>query len=222
MKYRGVIFDFNGVLLWDIPWHRAAWARLSRELGTKPFSEKEWESFEGQSTKELLPKLEGKELSEKEKDKEERRKDELYKEVAAEHAGEMSLSPGARELLDLLIDHSIPRAIATSASPDGMQMYIGKLRLIRWFKPEHIVCNDGTFPGKPAPDIYRIAAERIGVPIGECIVIEDALSGITAASSAGAGCVIGLGPQGRHEDMRDTGATKTIESLEEVSLADFE
>lgn len=222
MKYRGVIFDFNGVLLWDIPWHRQAWKRLSRELGAKPFTPEEWQTREGRSTKDLLPELEGKELPKEEIEKEEKRKDELYNEVASEHASDMQLSPGAADLLDALVARNIPRAIATSASPEGMRVYIEKLNLNHWFAPEHIICNDGTFPGKPAPDIYVLAAKRIGVPIESCVVIEDSLSGITAAVRAGAGRVTGLGPEGRHEELLKAGATQAIESLQEIDIDEFE
>ncbi len=49
--------------------------------------------------------------------------------------------------------------------------------------------DDGTFPGKPAPDIYRIAAARLGRTPERCIVVEDSLSGIAAARAAGIGWI---------------------------------
>lgn len=222
MKYHGIIFDFNGVLLWDIPWHRAAWGRLSKELGVQPFTEGEWQVKEGRSTKDLLPELEGRELPKEEIEKEEKRKDELYRDIAEHEIDDAGLSPGAAALLTQLAEKSIPRAIATSANPHDMQFFIDHLNLLQWFDRDHIVVNDGTFPGKPAPDIYRIAAERIGIPIAECIVIEDSLSGITAASRAGAGKVIGLGPEDRHEEMRRAGANTSIESLQEMRLEELD
>ena len=62
----------------------------------------------------------------------------------------------------------------------------------RWFDPRRIVYDDGTFPGKPAPDIYLRAAERIGLSPSRCIVAEDARSGIEAARRAGAGIIVAV------------------------------
>ena len=77
----------------------------------------------------------------------------------------------------------------------------------RWFDPRRIVYDDGTFSGKPAPDIYLRAAERIGLSPSRCIVAEDARSGIEAARRAGAGMIVAVastmdrGPVGRIEGV---------------------
>ena len=221
VKYRGIIFDFNGVLLWDVSWHRQAWERLARSLGRTPFSDAEWKAAEGVPTGELLPRLAGRELAQDELAADEKQKDDLYREVAAEHAGGMRLSPGAEALLASLAARNIPHAIATSSNPRDMQLFVEQLQLRRWFAPEHIVCNDGSFPGKPAPDIYLRAAGAVGVAIGECAVVEDALAGIAGAAAAGAGMVIGLGPAQRHSELRRVGAMRTIETLGEISSEEF-
>ena len=72
----------------------------------------------------------------------------------------------------------------------------------RWFDPRRIVYDDGTFSGKPAPDIYLRAAERIGLSPSRCIVAEDAPVGIEAARRAGMS-VIGVATTFRREDLSD-------------------
>lgn len=55
-----------------------------------------------------------------------------------------------------------------------------------------MVYSDGTIPGKPAPDIFLIAAEKIGLEPKDCIVVEDAIAGIESAKSAGIGKIIAI------------------------------
>jgi beta-phosphoglucomutase-like phosphatase (HAD superfamily) len=64
--------------------------------------------------------------------------------------------------------------------------------LPRWFDIEKIVYSDGKIKGKPAPDIYIIAARNLGLKPEECIVIEDAVSGIEAARAAGIGKIVAI------------------------------
>ena len=52
--------------------------------------------------------------------------------------------------------------------------------------------SDGTIPGKPAPDIFLIAAEKIGLEPKDCIVVEDAVAGINSAKNAGIGKIIAI------------------------------
>jgi HAD superfamily hydrolase (TIGR01509 family) len=221
MKCKGIIFDFNGVLLWDISWHREAWKQLAEKFGKESFTEEEWKHFEGVPTGDLVPKLLGRNVTEDELATDVRKKDALYREIAEAKETGHNLSPGAAPLLDELAKRNIPRAIATSSSPGDMDYFIKTYDLGRWFDPLSVVCTDGSFPGKPAPDIYRIAAERIGVAIGQCIVIEDSLSGVVAAKNAGAGTVIGLGTAARHQELLAAGADSAIQTLGDVRVQDL-
>ena len=62
----------------------------------------------------------------------------------------------------------------------------------RWFNLDKIVYSDGTIPGKPAPDIFRIAADKIELNPADCVVVEDAIAGIKSAQNAGIGRVIAI------------------------------
>ena len=69
---------------------------------------------------------------------------------------------------------------------------INTLDVAKWFDLDKIVYSNGKIPGKPAPDIYQIAAKNIGLTPKECIVIEDAVSGINSAYAAGIGKIIAI------------------------------
>jgi HAD superfamily hydrolase (TIGR01509 family) len=65
-----------------------------------------------------------------------------------------------------------------------VSFYIKNLGLDRWFSEDNMVWDNGAFPGKPAPDIYRLAAAKLGLSPSECLVYEDGTSGILAANRA--------------------------------------
>jgi len=127
------------------------------------------------------------------------------------------LSPGAVELLDHLAASGVPQTIATASGRGNVDFFVEHLALERWFDPARIVYDDGTLPGKPAPDLYRRAAEVLGQPPARCVVVEDSQAGIEAARAAGIGYLVALGPRQRHEALRRLpGVDRVIESLGEL------
>ncbi|MGH7141747.1 MAG: HAD family hydrolase [Minisyncoccia bacterium] len=221
MAYRGIIFDLNGVLVEDTPAHRQAWNDLVHNHDVRAFTDDEWRSVQGRSTKELLPLLFGATMSDTELDELEKEKDLRYRRIL-QTSIEVSLAAGADTLLDRLVEHGIPRAIATSSNPDDVAFLVAHLGLQRWFAADQIVCNDGEFPDKPAPDVYLEAARRIHVPPSECVVVDDSPSGVAAAKAAGAGKIIGVASRERREDLLQAGAGETLEHVAELNLALFE
>ncbi len=194
MKYRGVIFDFNGVLLDDAGFQIQAWQHMARELRGRELSEEELAvHMHGRPNAYVLNYLTGREISAAELLTLIQAKESLYRELCLSNPGGLQLSPGAPELLDTLVARSIPRTIATSSEKTNLDFFIGQLGLQRWFDVEKIVYDDGRRPGKPAPDMYLAAARNIRLPPKECIVVEDAISGVQAARVAGIGYIIGIG-----------------------------
>ncbi|MGE5357793.1 MAG: HAD family hydrolase [Bacteroidales bacterium] len=101
--------------------------------------------------------------------------------------GQVKAMPGATELIRELETRGIPRALATS----GERRYVGavlrELNLDTAFAAR-VVAED-VVRGKPHPDVYLLAAERLAVPPAECLVLEDAPNGVAAAKAAGMSCV---------------------------------
>ena len=82
--------------------------------------------------------------------------------------------------------------------------------------------DDGNIQGKPAPDLYLLAAQKLALTPAECLVVEDSHSGIQAAHAAGIGWVIALGPQQTHPKLLQlAGVDQVIESLEEIACQSF-
>ena len=98
-------------------------------------------------------------------------------------ATELRLKPGVLELLDLLDNLDLPRCIATSSAHATVRAHLSAHNLTHRF---HAVIGHGDYVNsKPAPDPYLVAAERLAVPVGLCLALEDSHTGVRSASAAG-------------------------------------
>jgi HAD superfamily hydrolase (TIGR01509 family) len=95
----------------------------------------------------------------------------------------LALKPGALELLDTLDQLRLPRAIATSSYRPTVERHLTAHNLMGRFK--EIVGHGDYESGKPAPDPFLTAAERLGVEPRLCLALEDSHNGVRSASSAG-------------------------------------
>ena len=93
------------------------------------------------------------------------------------------LKPGIHELLAFLKEHGIKTAIATSSPMERTRLYLGRVGLQNSF--DELISGYMVEKGKPEPDIYLYAAEKLGVKPCNCMVLEDSPAGILAAHRAG-------------------------------------
>jgi len=215
VQYQGIVFDFNGVLLWDADFHVDSWQGVARDLRGHSMTEDELAThMHGRPNAYVLMYLAGRVVEGKELLDLIQVKESFYRKLCLMNPRRFVLSPGAEELLETLTKHNIPRTIATSSEITNLEFFIQHLRLDRWFDVQKIVYDDGVRPGKPAPDIYLTAAQNIGVSPSHCVVIEDASSGIRSARAAGMGYVVGLGPRATHATLlAQEGVADVIETL---------
>jgi len=223
MKYSGVIFDFNGVILWDSEWHDEAWQKTSKELIGREFSDEEMHNLvHGRTNKDIFTLLLKREIVGEELKILTQKKETNYRNIAIRKP-DFRLSPGTVELLDFLTANKIIFTIATSSEKTNVDFFFKNLPLGNWFDVNKIVYDNGELPGKPAPDIYLKAAEIIGLPPQKCIVVEDAVSGIKSAHNAGIGKIIALGTEGKNkkfEQINDS-IDRIITRLDQITIVDF-
>ncbi len=190
---RGIIFDFNGTLFWDSQLHLDAWKEYSKRLRGTPFSEEEMLQFMfGRTNEDIIEYAIGKQPDKKLVEKFAQEKEAEYRRMCLARPTDMKLAPHAVEFLDFLKENAIPMTIATMSEWCNVEFYIKEFKLKKWFDVDQIVYSDGKIPGKPAPDIYLIAAKNLGLEPKDCVVIEDALSGIQSAKNAGIGEIIAI------------------------------
>jgi len=107
--------------------------------------------------------------------------------------------PGLYPLLDDLRARGLPLGVATSGHRRYVRTALKTLRITDYFQA--IATGDEVGQGKPAPDVFLLAAERIGVPPACCLVLEDSRLGVAAARAAGMVCVAVPNHRTAHQDL---------------------
>ena len=129
----------------------------------------------------------------------------------------LHLAPGVEAFLQYLVENRIPFALASASIRDNIDFYFETFDLDRWFQKEHVVYDDGTYPNKGA--MHLEAARRLGVEIGQCLLIEDSPSSVTQAKHNGAGCIVAIGDSEDPEVLMRLGADHYIRDFTEFDLA---
>jgi HAD superfamily hydrolase (TIGR01509 family) len=127
--------------------------------------------------------------------------------------GRPAMKPGVPELLDLLDQLALPRAIATSSSRASVDRHLASNGLTDRF--ETIVCRGDYAAGKPAPDPFLKAAERLGVAPWLCLALEDSHIGVRSAAAAGMMTVMAPDLMAPTDDIRALGVL-VVRDLYEV------
>ena len=191
------IFDVDGVIVDSTALHTKVWERYLEPFGID--SSGIQEKMHGKRNDEIVLELFGPGLTDEELNHHGAAKEALYREMISPHL-ESKLVPGIREFLDRHKD--IPMGVASNAEPANVECVLAKSGLKEYFRV--IVDGDQVERPKPWPDIYRKAAESLGVQAEDCLVFEDSLTGVSAALAAGAKVI---------------GITTTCEELPGVELA---
>lgn len=190
---KGVIFDFNGTLFFDTPFHEQAWREYAAKLCGRAITDEEFrDSVHGRTNAEILAYFLGSGLSESEAEFHSEQKETLYHAICLQNEEQFHLAQGVEEFMDGLKRRGVPMAIATSSGKTNSEFYMARFHMERWFDPHTFVYNDGSLRSKPHPDIYLRAAAALGLSPHECTIFEDMPSGIAAARAAGAGRIIAV------------------------------
>lgn len=193
MNTQGIIFDFNGTLFWDSQKHYDAWIEMSKRLRGTPFDDYEMLHYMfGRTNKMIIEYAIGRVPTEEEALKYSTEKEQIYLDMCEADKENTKLADGVEEFFDWICEKNIPHTIATMSEKMNVDYYIDVFKLEKWFDIDKIVYSNGKIPGKPAPDIFQIAAKNIGIEPKYCTVFEDAFSGIKAAQAAGARKIIAV------------------------------
>jgi beta-phosphoglucomutase len=201
------IFDMDGVLVDSGSPHREAWTRMLGELGV-PVPPEFWKRTIGRPATEAVPLLLGAPVPHAEARRLAQRKHEHYLTLAAQG---LPAVPGVSAFVERLRLRHVPLAVATSARRSDVVEVLGRLGLTERFAA--IVTAEDVTRGKPDPEVYLLAARRLGAPPHACLVFEDAVGGVQAARRAGMR-VFGVATAYDPADLLAAGAERVIATFE--------
>lgn len=210
MATHGVIFDVDGVLVDSYDAHFRSWRDVLAEHGLDMTEDAFAKTF-GRTSREIIAKFWGDDVDPTRAREIDDRKEALYRELIAERFPAMA---GAAELIDALVAAGFALAVGSSAPPENVLLTLDALGRREAFAA--MVTGRDVTRGKPDPQVFQIAAERLALPPARCAVIEDAPAGVRAAVTAGAACIALVGTAPR-EALADAGAHATVASLRELT-----
>jgi beta-phosphoglucomutase len=194
-QLKAVIFDLDGVLTDTAEYHYLAWKQLAEEEGLS-FSRSDNEKLRGVSRRDSLQLILGnRQVAETAMQAMMARKNVYYQQMLSQ-VSPADLLPGVAALLDELDAASVPYAVASASrnAPD----VVARLGLSQ--RLALVADGSSVVRQKPAPDLFRYAAAKLGFAPAECLVVEDAAAGIAAAVTAGMPA-LALGPAERFASM---------------------
>lgn len=174
------IFDWDGVITNSIRQHQDAWERLAKEE-KKPMLPDAFRSGFGMKNDRIIPDVLGWTADAPEIARLSQRKEALYRAILQE-VGIKTL-PGVTEFLTALKAAAVPCAIASSTDYENIRVALDLIRLGGCFNV--IVSAEDVTRGKPDPQVFLLAAEKLAMPPTRCVVFEDAIVGIEAGHAAG-------------------------------------
>jgi len=208
-----VIWDMDGVIADTAPYHFSAWQEVFDKRGVKLTEEDFRHSF-GLRNDTIIRNILGEQIAQGEIDSIARKKEETFRRVIGQKIKPL---PGVVELLQSLKQQGFKMAIASSTPIENIRLITGSLGIDDCF--QSIVTGHDVTEGKPSPQGFLLAAQRLGVEPRNCIVIEDAVAGVAAAKRAGMRC---LAITNTHPRQSLKQADLIVDTLEVVTTKDLE
>ena len=179
MKYKAFLFDLNGTMIDDMPYHVKAWHTIVTGLGSDITFERMKDECYGKNS-ELLERIFPERFSEQEKNQLGFAKEKRYQEEFKPH---LKLFPGLSEFLEKSYQDGIKMAIGSAAIMYNIDFVLDGLNIRHYF--DAIVSADDVEFSKPHPETYLKGARQLGIEPEKCLVFEDNPKGVEAAENAG-------------------------------------
>jgi beta-phosphoglucomutase len=196
---KAILWDMDGVIVMSGEHHYEAYRELFEEIGV-PFSREQYfDELFGVRNWDIIRTVAG-DLPRDEIERLAERKEEKFRRIAR---GKIEALPGAKEMIERASESGVKQAIVSSTPCVNIELVLQELGMTEAFGT--IVGEEDAEKGKPDPEGFLVAAERLGVEPAACVVIEDAPAGIEAGNAGG---------------MRTIGVT-TTRAPERLSEADL-
>ena len=212
MPLRGVIFDWDGVVIDSSSLHEKSWEKLAEESGNG-LPEGHFKKGFGKRNAMIIPEILGWSKDPETIDRLGKRKEELYREMGMVEG--IPLLPGIKELLEALRAKGIQCVIGTSTEKKNVELACEQHDLSGFFSGA--VCTEDVSNGKPDPEVFLKAAVLAKAEPQNCVVLEDSAHGIIAARRGGMKG-LGLATTRDEKDLLEAGAHLVVDNPSKLSI----
>lgn len=209
MNAKAYLFDMDGVLVDNCRYHVLSWLEFAKRHGGR-LTEKQIVDWMGAPGRDYIVRMFDEPVPPERVTAMMEEKERLYREI---YRPDLAPRQGLVNLLRRASEEGIPCAVVTGGSKANVDFVLDGLDIRRYFVA--VVDSSQYARGKPAPDCYLQGAERLGVAPGDCLVFEDAVSGIASAHAAGMRVVAITGTNDR-ETLEKTGAERVVDTFDEL------
>ncbi len=211
MRPDAIIFDMDGTLMNNNPYHFQAWQTFYTKYYRSLTLDEYKTGISGRTSVEIFQTFFGKEMTPEEITKYANEKNLLYRQLYTPYIKPLD---GLIDLLTEIQKAGIPMCVATSGTPQNVRFMFEHIPIEQYF--DRVVDASEVVHGKPNPEIFLKAAGYVHADPLQCIVFEDSFNGITAAKAAGMK-VVGVATMESKDDLKHTDAV--IDDYKQINLA---
>lgn len=205
------LFDMDGVLVDNHRFHADSWQQFAKRYNRTITPDQYAQFINGRVAADSLPYVMQRALLADELHMLTEEKEAIYRDL---YAPTLTPTIGLVDFLNELKTHAVPMAVGTSAPISNISFTLDGTGIRSYFSA--IVDASMIQHGKPEPEIYLTAAQRLGVPPERCVVFEDAFSGIEAGLRAGM-AVVALATTHTREELSTTKAQVVIDDFTQIN-----
>ena len=209
---KAILFDMDGTLVDNMHFHHIAWMQFIEEKKLNIDAETLEHEYHKGTLIEVMARFFPELTTEKELREVGNEKEALFREIYRPH---ISPIKGLLSFLDQLKEKNIPIGLATMGDQNNIAMTLRGLGIEHYF--HSTTGGHEVVKGKPDPEIFLKAAQKMGVDPVDCLAFEDTRSGITSAKTAGMK-VIGVCTQFSPKELKKLGCIEAISSFDELSF----
>lgn len=184
MKYHpksvAALFDMDGVIVHTNPYHKKAFDIFLNKYNVSLTNDELKDHIYGRTNEEIFPYIFKEDFTPQKGKQWADEKETMFREL---YKGHIEPVAGLLPFLKELKENNVPVAVGTSAPIENLNFVMDELNLRGWF--DTLLHSADVTKGKPDPEIYLKAAERLQVPPGNCVVLEDSIAGLNAGLNAG-------------------------------------
>ena len=220
-----LLFDLDGVLTDTASVHQKAWKEMFDDYlrerdggGFQEFTPSDYERYvDGKPRYDgVAAFLESRGIEPEQalvKELGDRKNEALQRKIREEG---VTVFEGSRRYLEVARDAGLRRAVVSSSANTQEVLEVTGLAPLIEARVDGVVAKERGLPGKPKPDTFVEGARLLGVEPSQAAVFEDALAGVEAGRAGNFGCVIGVDRVGQADALREHGADKVVQDLDEL------